>query len=109
MMERNSRSVVVIDAEGRAVGVVTGTDLLTLWEPGEHGRTASDLMSKPIITAEPDLPLAAAADLMITHEVHRLVVVDPSGASSAPIGIVSTSDIIAEMAQEQSVWQAAEE
>jgi CBS domain-containing protein len=105
MTERKSRSVVVIDEEGRAVGVITGADLLSLYEGGEQVSTAAELMRRPIITANPDLALAAAADLMITHEVHRLVVIDPSATNDAPIGIVSTSDIVAEMAQEQSVWQ----
>lgn len=107
MTERNSRSVVVIDDAGRAVGVITGADLLSLYDPGEQVGAAAELIRKPIITAGPDLPLADAADLMITHEVHRLVVVDPSAANGAPIGIVSTSDIVAEMAHEHSVWQRA--
>ena len=107
MTERRSRSVVVIDEDGRAVGVITGTDLLSLYDPGEQVGTAAELIRKPPITAEPDLALSDAADLMIRHEVHRLVVVDPSATNSPPIGMVSTSDVVAEMAQEQSVWQHA--
>jgi CBS domain-containing protein len=107
MTERNSRSVVVIDEDGGAVGVITGADLLSLYDPGEQVSTAADLIRKSLITADPDLPLADAADLMIRHEVHRLVVVDPSAGNGAPIGIVSTSDIVAEMAHEHSVWQRA--
>jgi CBS domain-containing protein len=106
MTERHSRSVVVVDEDGQAAGIITGADLLSLYEPRGRASTAAELMRKPIITADPDLPLAAAAELMLTHEVHRLVVVDAAGAG-APIGIVSTSDIIAEMAQEGSVWQHA--
>ncbi len=44
---------------------------------------------------------------MIEHEVHRLVVIDPARNDGAPIGTVSTSDILAEMADERSVWQRA--
>jgi CBS domain-containing protein len=99
--------VVVIDEDGRAVGVITGTDLLSLYDPGKQVGSAAELIRKPLITAEPDLALSDAADLMIRHEVHRLVVVDPSAENSPPIGMVSTSDIVAEMAQEQSVWQLA--
>jgi CBS domain-containing protein len=107
MTDRRSRSVVVVDEEGRAMGVITGADLLSLYEPGEPARTAAELIRRSLITADPDLALADAADLMIRHEVHRLVVVDPSAANGAPIGMVSTSDIVAEMAQQQSVWQHA--
>lgn len=107
MTERRSRSIIVIDDDGRAAGVVTGNDLLSLYEPGEHAGTVADLMSAPSITATPDLALAAAAELMIEHEVHRLVVIDPARNDGAPIGTVSTSDILAEMADERSVWQRA--
>jgi CBS-domain-containing membrane protein len=107
MTERKSRSVVVVDEGGRAVGVITGTDLLSLYGPGERVGTAAELIRRPLITADPDLALTDAADLMISHEVHRLVVVDPAAANGAPIGMVSASDIVAEMAQEQSVWQHA--
>ena len=107
MIERNSRSVVVVDEDGGAVGVITGADLLSLYDPGEQVGTAAELIRKSLITADPDLALTDAADLMIRHEVHRLVVVDPSAPNGAPIGMVSTSDIVAEMAQDRSVWQNA--
>jgi CBS domain-containing protein len=106
MTERRSRSVVVVNERGRAVGVITGTDLLSLYEPG-NPETVADLMSTPIVTCDRDLALGDAAELMIRHEVHRLVVIDSSGSDGVPIGIVSTTDIVAEMAQDNSVWQAS--
>jgi predicted transcriptional regulator len=108
MTERRSRSIVAVDENGRAVGVVTGNDLLSLYDAGDPDATVADLMSAPI-TCDPDLPLPEAADLMISNEVHRLVVTDASRPLAAPIGIVSTSDIVAEMAQAGSVWQEDED
>jgi CBS domain-containing protein len=73
-----------------------------------HGRadaTVSTLMTTPVITCDPDLTLTAAAELMIDREVHRLVVVEAGGTGAAPIGVISTADIVAEMAQEGSVWR----
>jgi CBS domain-containing protein len=104
MSERRSRSIVAIDERGRTVGVVTGNDLLSLYGPREPGAKVADLMSPPI-TCEADLPLRDAANLIIRNEVHRLVVTDSSLGYAVPIGIISTSDIVAEMAQEGSVWQ----
>jgi CBS domain-containing protein len=106
MTERRSRSIVVIDEGGRTVGVITGSDLLALYQASEQHGTVAELMSAPV-TCVPDLALPDAADLMIKHEVHRLVVTDPARPDGAPIGIVSTSDIVAEMAHEQSVWRGA--
>lgn len=104
MTERRSRSIVVVDESGRATGVITGNDLLALYESGGSDGNVADLMTTPI-TCVPELPLADAADLIIRHEVHRLVVVDRSRGQTAPVGILSTSDIVAEMASEASVWQ----
>jgi CBS-domain-containing membrane protein len=105
MVERHSRSIIVVDETGRAVGVITGHDVLSLYEPTEARETVAELMKAPLITAAPDLALTEAANLMIGSEVHRLVVVDPERDDGAPIGIVSTSDIVAEMAGDRSAWQ----
>lgn len=106
MTERRSRSVVVVDEAGLAVGMVTSFDLLSLYEDDRRDHPVSELMRTPLITAGPEMSLSDAADLMIGHEVHRLVVVDPAG-DGAPIGIASTSDVVAAMVQESSVWQRA--
>jgi CBS domain-containing protein len=106
MSQRRSRSIVVVDEGGRAAGVITGNDLLSLYEPGDQPATVEELMSPPIVCA-PNLALSEAADLMISSEVHRLVVVDSFQSDGAPIGIVSTSDIVAEMAGAHSVWRHA--
>jgi CBS domain-containing protein len=108
MIERRSRSIVVVDEHGHAVGVLTGTDLLSLYQSGDADGTVADLMTPPI-TCAPELSLSDAADLMISQEVHRIVVVDPARPDAAPIGVVSTSDIVAEMADERSVWHRADD
>jgi CBS domain-containing protein len=104
MTERRSRSVVVVDRAGRAVGVLTGNDLLSLYDSGDANAAVADLMRSPI-TCDVDLPLREAIDVIIRNEVHRVIVSDSSLAESAPVGVLSTSDVIQEMAQEGSVWQ----
>ena len=107
MTSRHSRSVVVVEND-RPVGVLTGRDVLRLYDKrwsGGSDAVVRDLMSEPVITASPDLPLRQAADRMLEHEIHRLVVVDPVDGTG-PLGIVSTFDMVEEMAQESSVWQS---
>jgi hypothetical protein len=43
--------------------------------------------------------------MMIQRHIHRLLVVDPDRPHSLPLGLISTSDIVAEMAEQGSVWQ----
>jgi CBS-domain-containing membrane protein len=104
MSDRRSRSIVVVDEHGLAVGVLTGTDLLGLYRQG-GGTTVSALMTTPVVTCEPDTALTDAAELMLDREVHRLVVVQADAERSVPIGVLSTADVVAEMAHESSVWQ----
>jgi CBS domain-containing protein len=107
MTERRSRSIIVVSDAGRAVGVITGSDLLCLYEPGRLRETqVSELMRAPVIMVGPEEAIGRAAELMVEHEVHRVVVVDDPEAGGVPLGLVSTSDIVAEMAAAGSVWQA---
>jgi CBS domain-containing protein len=99
MTDRHSRSVVVVSAHGRPLGVVTGVDLL-----GREAEIAiAEVMHAPL-TISPTATLRAAADAMLEHLVHRLLVVDPAAPDSMPLGLVSTADIVAEMAAPGSVW-----
>jgi CBS domain-containing protein len=106
MVERRSRSVVVTEGD-RAVGVLTGGDALALFATPTGARssgTVAEFMSTPAITVTPDLPLSEAADRMLTHEIHRLIVVDAHDGCG-PLGVISTADMVVEMADEKSVWQ----
>jgi CBS domain-containing protein len=104
MQERRSRSVVVVDRGGAPLGVVTGMDLLSVYDRSADELKVAQLMRAPL-TIAPDASLREAADEMLRHEVHRLVVVDPGDSARIPLGLVSTSDIVAEMAAPESVWQ----
>ena len=106
MVERRTRSVLVVD-HGRAVGILTAGDLVRTFPSPDSADTAASVatvMSTPIAATAPSATLPEAIDAMLSREIHRLVVVDPE-ADDVPLGIVSTSDVIAEMADARSVWQ----
>lgn len=105
MNERRSRSVVVVSSSGAPKGVITGLDLVRLASQGGiASQLAGDVMHTPI-TIFPQASLNEAADRMIAHHIHRLLVVDPEQPDSMPLGIISTSDILIEMSQPGSTWQ----
>ncbi len=104
MTERRSRSVVVVNARGRPLGVVTGYDLLRFCDDGDTAQPVSRVMRSPT-TISPRASLREAADLMLREHVHRLVVVDPDEPDSMPLGLISTSDIVVEMAAPGSAWR----
>ena len=101
------RSVMVLSADGRPMGVVSGLDFLdAVQDPAKLQSTAEQVMH-PALTIVPEASLREAADAMIEHHHHRLIVLDPERPQGMPIGIVSSVDIVAEMAQPGSVWQKA--
>jgi CBS domain-containing protein len=104
MLERDSRSIVVVGHTGRPVGVVTGHDLLAALTDGtEHRNAVSEFMNPPV-TISPDARLPEAVDLMLTKEINRLVVVDPQDMEGPPLGLISSTDIMVEMAAPGSAW-----
>lgn len=105
MRERRSRSVVVVNSHGRPLGVVTGFDLLPFNGQGDPSQPVSLVMHPPC-TIHPDATLRAAADLMLSEHAHRLLVADPAEPDSMPTGLISTSDIVLEMAAPGSNWEA---
>jgi CBS domain-containing protein len=105
MTDAHYRSVVVLDPDGKPIGVVSGQDMLAFVGTGNDELTAAEAMHT-LLTIDPAASLRQAADLMIEHHYHRLVVVAAGEQGGLPLGVVSTFDIVNEMAQPGSVWQA---
>ena len=99
------RSVLVVDAKGKALGVVGGRDLLRFVKDGmDENLIVRDVMH-PALTIDIHASLREAADKMIQNHHHRLVVIDAEDPEAFPLGVISTFDIVAEMARPDSVWQ----
>jgi CBS domain-containing protein len=105
MTQAGWRSVLVVDAKGKPEGVVSGKDLLPYVKNGvEEKLTVQDIMH-PALTIDIHAKLREAADLMIQKHYHRLVVIDQNDPQAFPLGIISSFDIVAEMARPGSIWQ----
>jgi CBS domain-containing protein len=105
MTQAGWRSVLVVDAKGKPEGVVSGKDLLLYVKNGvEEKLTVQDIMH-PALTIDIHANLREAADLMIQKHYHRLVVIDQNDPQAFPLGIISSFDIVAEMARPGSIWQ----
>jgi CBS domain-containing protein len=99
------RSVIVVNAQGRILGVLSGYDLLPAIKDGAYENlTVRDVMH-PALTIDINASLREAADMMIQNHHHRLVVIDKKNPDAFPIGALSSFDIVAEMARPDSVWQ----
>ena len=99
------RSVLVVDARGKILGVVSGHDLLRFVKEGLGENLVVRDVMHPALTIDIHASLREAADLMIQNHYHRLVVIDKEDPDAFPLGAISTFDIVAEMARPDSVWQ----
>jgi CBS domain-containing protein len=107
----------VVDTDGKCVGVLSATDFVR-WaeEPGHPAATpgcfhsAWQMMDFDVLPAEevsgymtadpimvpPSTKIADLAQMMLDAHIHRIIVVDQQ---HRPLGIVSTTDIVAAVAQ----------
>lgn len=117
VLESEKRRVVVIDDARHVVGIITDADVLrraarrarpgvmrtmAAWfgggkrpeglELAAQGRTAADVMTSPVITVPVDAPIETAIQLMITHKIKRIPVVDAQGQL---VGLVGRAGLLA--------------
>ncbi len=105
MTQAGWRSVLVVNSAGTPEGVVSGKDLLPFVVNGvDEKLTVRDIMH-PALSIDINAPLQEAANLMIQKHHHRLLVTDQADPQAFPLGIISSYDIVAEMAKPDSIWQ----
>ena len=121
-LERRISGVPVVDGEGKLVGIVSEGDLLHRAEAGterpqswwlrivaangtlatdyakEHARRVADVMTREVVTAAPDTPLAEIAVMLEKHAIKRVPVVE----NGQLVGIVSRANLIQAVASAQA-------
>lgn len=82
----------IIMEEGKIVGIVTSSDILRAIAENKDPETTilENIMSKNVVTIEPDKKIEDAVDLMIKYKIKKLPVVE----NNELVGIVTASDII---------------
>ena len=91
MRERNVGSVVLVDGAGDLVGFVTDRDLAisVLADGRDAAEPAEGHATAPVVTGSPDMHVQEAADLMMSHGIRRLPVLDGGELR----GIVTLDDL----------------
>ncbi|RME11831.1 MAG: CBS domain-containing protein [Ardenticatenia bacterium] len=101
MRENDVSALIVLDDDGHLAGILSQTDLVTLraYRPEWEEMVAEHAMIRNVLTVTPDTPLEEACDLMARLRVHRLVVVEEDENGKHPIGVLSMTDVVREMAE----------
>ena len=86
-------AVPVLSADGQLAGMLTSRDLVEDWDPGD---SVESVMTTDVVTASKDLTITGAATLMLTHQIHHLVVMHDGDI----VGLVSSFDLLRALADE---------
>ena len=109
LLEHGIHQAPVLDA-GRLVGMVSERDLLTTLNV-EHGhvrdvlaRKVSDVMSTPVVSADPVTDIRRIAEVMLTRGVDGVPIVNDSAAL---VGFISRSDVLRAVVSDPplSLWR----
>ncbi len=92
LMKSHRIGSVIIEDNGKAIGIVTESDLVRrviAEEKDPKTTTAEEVMSSPLISASYDTELTKAADIMAKNRIKRL----PITRDGKVIGIVTVTDL----------------
>jgi len=92
-------ALVVVDESGDLSGVVSQTDLVKVCERDWESMVAEDVMTSDVVTVVADIPVLAAVELMVDNQIHRVVITQGGLAPRRPVGVLSMTDVVREMAR----------
>jgi CBS domain-containing protein len=92
-------ALVVVDEGGDLAGVVSQTDLVKVCEEDWEPMVAEDVMTPEVVTIVADIPVQAAVELMLDNQIHRVVITQGGLAPRRPVGVLSMTDVVREMAR----------
>ena len=110
LVEHRIHQAPVLDGEGRLVGIVSERNLLTALNV-DHGqvrdvlwRKVSDVMSTPVVAADPATDIRRIAHVMIERAVDGVPIIAENGRL---LGFISRTDILRAIVTEPplSVWR----
>lgn len=104
MSNQHVSGIAVIDHSGEIVGVISEMDMLkTVGDESLLNQPAESIMNYYVQSVKPTTSLKVAAEMMMKHGYHRLIVLSEPGvgASNRPIGILSASDIVKTISKTQ--------
>lgn len=109
MLRANADAVVVVDDLGEVSGIISRTDIVRLHSQRYWEMRAEDIMTYNVLTIVPDVPVNAAAQLMLDNRIHQLVILHARPAPQRPVGILTMRDVIRYMVESAPASAAGSE
>jgi signal-transduction protein with cAMP-binding, CBS, and nucleotidyltransferase domain len=93
MKHKNVSSLVVVDKNDQAVGIVTERDLVRevcVQDASSNQHIIKNIMSSPIVTLDPNSSVETAANVMMQNKVRHLVIVN----EKKTLGIITATNFV---------------
>jgi len=93
MLDKNVSSLLVVDEEGKSMGIVTERDItrgVCIHDVLSKEFKILHLMTSPLLTINPNSSIEIAANVMLQKKVRHLIVVD----GNKTVGIVTATNFI---------------
>lgn len=90
LAERGIGAAPVVNDAGRAVGVLSRSDVLLAVNAGVEGAPVREVMSPAVIAVHPDAHAGQAYEVLLRCAVRRVFVTDEEGV---PVGVFSVTDL----------------
>ena len=101
LLDKDLESVVVLDQEGHAVGVVSRDELIDAYgQNAPDDLTAEDVMSAGVTELPPDIPLTAAAQLMRDQGVRAVFLMHHAGGIEYPAAVLTYAHLLRHLTAE---------
>jgi len=99
LLDRNLEAVVVLNPEGHGIGVVCQDDVVRAYARDDRDRlTAEDVMRDDVPQVPPDIPLAAAAQIMRDQGVRALFLSHRAEGITYPAGVITYRHFLRQLA-----------
>jgi len=102
MLEKQLEAVVVQDAEGHAVGVVSEYELVQAYGRGDfNGLSAEDIMRDDVPQMPPELPLPVASQIMQDQKIRTVFLMHHAGGIEYPAALLSYRNLLRHIAMQE--------
>jgi predicted transcriptional regulator len=99
-------AIVVMRDDQLPLGMVTHLDIVRLFGQDLPNYTADDVMQDGVIMISSGEPASRAAEMMLEHQVDRLLVTEMEADKQVLVGVISTTDLVKDMRGARWIWHA---
>jgi CBS domain-containing protein len=101
-LDEGLEALAVLDEHGNAIGIISQDELVAAFSRRNEAPSAEEIMRDGVPQVPPDVPLAAAAQIMRDMNVRVLYLMHHAGGIEYPAAVVSYWHLMRHMAAEDA-------